>query len=74
MGFWLQPSVPPEVLHNLAAGKVGTGMDVPSSVAGGPKMELTRLQSPAGFFQLVLGCMCTRGPSRSGWLLVGLVH
>lgn len=48
-GLWLQLSVPTEVLHTLSVGKVGTGMDVPSSIAGGPRMDLTRVQSPAGF-------------------------
>lgn len=48
-GLWLQLSVPTEVLHALAVGKVGTGMDVPSPMAGAPRMDLIRLQSPAGF-------------------------
>lgn len=48
-GLWLQSSVPAEGLHTLAVGKAGTGMAVPTSVAGGPRMDLTRLQSPAGF-------------------------
>lgn len=51
-GLWLQPSVPTDVLHTLAVGKVGTGIDVPSPMAGDPRLDLIRLQSPVGFLDL----------------------
>lgn len=42
-GLWLQPSVPSEFLHSpySCCGNAGTGMDVPSAMAGGPRMDLT---------------------------------